>query len=361
MKKLILSVALIATTIVEIVAQNPVQNFNNHPREFYQQKMFWFEGNFSGTLSQYKTGADSGAAKWSYQMDYQYRRQADASFIKNGNYDDIFKQMYQTVLRPWIHYWAIPKKLRLSISPLGYWGTWTPIAEAPATKGTMELNGVNNGIAPIFYHEYRTSLQVTLFNNLGKRWEFGTRYRFEFRWVGKNQNSISPDPDSFLPTQDIFTNYPSTFTSASAQYRIRIQQSVRFNLAKDRSKYIIAWDELFLSVGPQVGSATPPAATGNTTLSPNNKIFNQNRIICLYGQKFNSARYPVELQVGITYVMAPKLNYNVPPTQTAAYGTFDKANVQNILALQVYLILPEFHKFKKRDNTAQIPEGRATH
>jgi len=140
-----------------------------------------------------------------------------------------------------------------------------------------------------------------------------------------------------------------------------IYQSVKFNLNKVRSKYIIAWDELFLSMGPQVGSPSAPAASGNTTLAPDNKIFNQNRIILLYGQKFNEAKYPVEVQIGFTYVMAPKLNYNVPPTQTAAYGTFDKANIQNILALQLYVILPEFHKFKKRDNTAQIPEGRATH
>ena len=346
MKKITLSVVLATTIILQTFAQQPVQNFTNHPRSFYQQSMFWFEGNLNGTLSQYKTGADSGAVKWGYQLDIQYRRQADASFIKGGNYDNIFKQMYQTVYRPWIHFWAIPKKVRLSVSPIGYWATWTPIAEAPANNGATELNGKNNGVAPLFFHKYRTSLQVTFLNNLTKRWEFSTRYRFEFRWVGKNQNSIASDPDSFLPTQDIFTNYNGTFTSVSNKYRMRIQQMARFNLAKDRSKYLMAWDELFIGMG------------SNT---PTTKLFDQNRVVALYGQKFNSAKYPVEVQLGVTWVCQSKLNYNVPPTQTNGYGTFSKTNFANILALQAYIILPEFHKFKKRDNTAQIPEGRATH
>ncbi len=346
MKKITLSVVLVTTVILQTIAQVPVQNFTNHPREFYQQNMFWFEGNLNGTLSQYKTGADSGAVKWGYQMDIQYRRQADASFIKGGNTDNIFKQAYQNVYRPWIHFWAVPKKVRLSVSPIGYWATWTPVAEAPSNNGATELNGKNNGVAPLFNHEYRTSLQVTFFNNVSKRWEFSTRYRFEFRWVGKNQNSISSDPDSFLPTQDIFTNYKSTFTSVSNKYRLRIQQMARFNLAKDRSKYLMAWDELFIGMG------------SNT---PTTKLFDQNRVIALYGQKFNSAKYPVEVQIGLTWVCQAKLNYNVPPTQTSLYGSLNKSNYVNVLALQLYVILPEFHKFKKRDNTAQIPEGRATH
>ncbi len=346
MKKYILYIVITTITICKISAQQPVQNFTNHPREFYQQNMFWFEGNLNGTLSTYKTGADSGAAKLAYQLDIQYRRQADASFISGGNYNNIFKQMYQNVYRPWIHYWAIPKKLRISVSPIGYWASWAPIAEAPATKGATELNGKNNGTSPLFNHEYRSSYQLTLFNSLGQRFEFATRFRFEFRWVGKNQNSISPTPNSFLPTQDVFTDYNSTFTSVSNKYRLRIYQSVKYNFTKDRSKYIMAWDELFIGMG------------SNT---PTTKIFDQNRVIVVYGQKFNEAKYPVEVQLGLTFVMAPKLNYNVPPTQTNAYGSLNKSDYVNILALQLYVILPEFHKFKKRDNTAQIPEGRSTH
>jgi hypothetical protein len=341
MKKLILSVALIATTICEIAAQQPVQNFTNHPREFYQQNMFWFEANVNGTISRYKKGADSGATKWGYQMDLQYRRQADASFIKDGSYDNIFKQMYQNVYRPWIHYWAVPKKLRLSISPLGYWATWTPVAEAPANNGGVELNGKNNGVAPLFYHEYRTSLQLTFYYNLTKRWDFQQRYRLELRWVGKNQNSITSTPNSFLPTQDIFTDYDGTFTSASNKFRFRYQFRATYNLNDAKTKYITAWDELFIAMG------------SNT---PTTKIFDQNRVIAMYGQKFNTARYPIEVQLGLTWVCQPKLNYNVPPTQASSYGSFNKSNYAEIFALQAYIILPEFHKFRKKEKPAATAE-----
>jgi len=334
MKKITLSVVLTATIILQTFAQQPVQNFTNHPRSFYQQNMFWFEGNLNGTISRYKTGADSGATKWQYQLDIQYRRQADASFIKGGNYDNIFKQMYQTVYRPWIHYWAVPKRLRLSISPIGYWATWTPVAEAPANNGATQLNGKNNGVLPLFFHEYRTSLQLTFFYSLGKRWDFQQRYRVELRWVGKNQNSIASDPDSFLPTQDIFTNYDGTFTSVSNKYRLRYQVRGTYNLNDAKTKYITAWDELFIGMG------------SNT---PTTKIFDQNRVIAMYGQKFNTAKYPVEVQLGLTWVCQPKLNYNVPPTQPNSYGSLNKSNFVQVLALQAYVILPEFHKFKKKE------------
>lgn len=333
--KLIFALFSILLGLNSIKAQTaqPVQNFNNHPREFYQQKMLWFEGNLNGTIAKYKTGADSGATKWQYQIDLQYRRQADASFINKGDYNNILKSMFQDVVRPWIHYWAVPGKFRLSVSPIGYWATWTPVAEAPANNGTAELNGKNNGVTPLFNHEYRSSWQLTFYNKLGSRWDFQQRYRLEFRWVGRNQNSINNTQGAF-PTQDIFTNYDGTFTRSSNKYRLRYLTRATYNLNSTKTKYITLWDELFIGMG------------SNTATT---KIFDQNRLIAMYGQIFNKAKYPIEVQLGLTWVCAPKLNYNVPPTQTNSYGSLNKSNYQELLALQLYLILPEFHKFRKKE------------
>ena len=99
----------------------PVQNFGSEPRAYTQRKSFWTEFNISGTISKDK--------RWQYQMDYQYRSMSDASYIQGGQTGNIFKEPYQQVLRPWIHYWLIPGALRFSLSPIGYWVTWTPGVE----------------------------------------------------------------------------------------------------------------------------------------------------------------------------------------------------------------------------------------
>src|ERR1700761_8355798 len=96
----------------------PAQNLAQDPRVNTQRKSFWFETNIGGSITANK--------RWQYQIDYQYRRMADASYVVGGNHSNIFKDPYQQVFRPWIHYWAIPGQVRLSLSPLGYWSTRTP-------------------------------------------------------------------------------------------------------------------------------------------------------------------------------------------------------------------------------------------
>ena len=76
----------------------------------------WNEINVQGVISK----------KFNYQLDIQYRRQSDQ--VKNGqtfdpNLNNIEKNAYQLVFRPWVHFFPMEsRKLRISISPLGWCG-----------------------------------------------------------------------------------------------------------------------------------------------------------------------------------------------------------------------------------------------
>lgn len=102
---------------IDGMSQVPVQDFSTHPRVYTKRYSFWFEGNFNGTIAK----DDSAKVRWQYQIDYQYRRMSDASYIKNGEYYNIFKDLFQNVIRPWIHYWLVPGKVRVSFSPKSNW------------------------------------------------------------------------------------------------------------------------------------------------------------------------------------------------------------------------------------------------
>lgn len=143
------------------LSQTPNYNLTDRRINSYRNS-FWFEANLNGTLSKY---ADS-SAKWQYQLDLQYRTMSDADYISNGQKANIFADPAQHVYRPWIHYWIKPKTVRLSLSPFGYLGTWTPSKE-----GTQ-----------LFFGEYRICPQITVFQKIGKL-EIQHRYRYEFRWL----------------------------------------------------------------------------------------------------------------------------------------------------------------------------------
>lgn len=302
MKKIVLP--SLAVFVSAVYAQQPIQDFSKHPRVYTKRYSFWFEGNFNGLL--FKN--DSGQVKWQYQIDFQYRRMADASYIKSGQYYNIFKDPFQQVVRPWLHYWIVDKKVRLSLSPIGHWATWSPTAEGPHTYNT----------------EYRTSSQLTFFQKIGKV-DIQQRYRYEFRWIG---DAVSAQ--NYL--NDIF----SSTVIPSSGFKQRLRYMIRLNYNINKTNYISIWNELFIGLGK------------NTA---NNKILDQNRIVGLYGKKYNQQKYPVKIEIGFTWQLLPKYNMNVPPTQEPGYGSFQKNNWESNLALQIYLIFDEFHKFKNIGNT----------
>lgn len=299
-----LALLLLASTCCTVHSQTeeaqPYQDFSKHPRVYTPRYSFWFEGNINGTLKRF----ESGKPKWQYQIDYQYRRNSDASYIKNGEHYNIFKDMTASIIRPWIHYWAIPGKLRVSVSPIGNWASWTPRAE-----GDLK-----------FFHEFRSTYQATLYDKVGKL-EIQQRYRFEFRWV-------SAKVDANRSFNDIFT--PLSFNSGS--FRTRLRYNLRGNYPLGEKTYVSVWDELFLGLGHN---------------SSNSKLLDQNRLVALYGIKFNQDRYPMKLELGVTWQVQPKYDMDVPVTQDISYGTFAHRNVESNLALQIYLIFDEFHRFRK--------------
>ncbi len=113
--------------------------------------VFWTELNYV-----YKTGG-----KWSFQLDHQYRRQAD----DNGRDLNVFRHPLLQVFRPWVNY-QISRPVRLSLSPIGLWWNW----------------GKTNQYQPItFFQEIRVIPQLQITTPL-KKGEFVQRFRVEMRW-----------------------------------------------------------------------------------------------------------------------------------------------------------------------------------
>ena len=311
-------------------ASTPVQNFGVDPRAYVERQSFWTEFNLAGTIS--KDG------RWQYQMDYQYRRASNASFIKGGT-SNPFNEIQQQVFRPWIHYWAVPKVVRFSLSPIGFWVTWTPKEEA-----SIYTNKDQDQSRQSVFPEFRICPQVTFFQNIG-RVQFINRFRYEFRYIGERRAADNSLADfgvgfNFAPTdiQDQTGNYYGN----NHLGRIRWQTRVQFPLGKGKTKvenntwYINSWNELFLGVGNHV---------------PNTKLLNQNRFVAMFGYKMKSS-FPVKIEAGITYQTLFQYNINNIPTNTSV--SLAKNNVENNLAYTIYVIFDEFHLlFKKKKDTSE--------
>ncbi len=212
--------------------------------------------------------------------------------------------MQQHVFRPWIHYWAVPGKARLSFSPIGQWGTWTPKQEGPH----------------LYFTEYRSTYQLTLFQKIGK-FDIQQRYRYEFRWIGKKNIAKESPADLFSKDQ---------FFNSGHKMRLRYLMRVNYPLNKSGKSYLSVWDELFIGIGKHTA---------------NNKVWDQNRLVALFGRKLNGP-HPIKIEVGLLWQVAPKYDLAVPATQTVSY---QNNNVESNLAFQVYLIFDEFHKlFQKQ-------------
>lgn len=334
MKKIIVTVALSIVGMLCAYAQTtPSQNYADHPRVYTQRKSFWTEYNLSGSIDSLQ--------RWQYQIDYQYRRMADASYIEGGNQGNIFKNPYQQVLRPWIHYWVIPKKLRFSLSPLGYWITWTP----PQEGSVYKVDGTDQGQA--VFPEFRICPQITVNNQLG-RLQFINRYRYEFRLIGNRSQSTTFFEDlgagySFYPNP---IGSPTSSSSHQGRFRWQIRAQLLLNSPKMQKNtvYINAWNELFIGMGKHVDF---------------NKMLNQNRTVALFGWKLPT-QYPIRIEAGITYQVNFLYNIDQVPTQpTVSYG---KRNVEANTAYTVYVIFDEFHTlFKGKGKKAKQDEPLFPH
>lgn len=305
---------LILVIELSFSAFSQTPNYNSTDRRINAYRnSFWFEANLNGTLARH---ADS-SAKWQYQIDLQYRRMSDANYINGGQQYNIFADPAQHVYRPWIHYWIKPKTVRLSLSPIGYWGTWTP-----GKEGTQ-----------LFYSEYRICPQVTFFQKIGKL-EVQQRYRYEFRW---QSNKETAQYNGSLADYALGDNFIHNGQKMRLRYLLRLNYPLNGKSSGTKgSTYLTVWNELFLGLG---------ANTANT------KMLDQNRVVLLFG-KYLKTRFPMKIEVGYTMQYIPKYDVGVVETPTAN-GTYDygKLNWEMNNCLQVYFICDDFHSlFKRKKN-----------
>ena len=329
-------------------AQTQVQNFTNHPRSYTTRYSAWEETNFQGSLD--------SAQRWQYQVDFQWRRMADASWTKGmagSNTSNIEKNPYQYVVRPWIHYWVVPERVRLSLSPIGYWLTYTSLVESSANSVAPNYVAENNGNKSIrtTQPEFRICPQVTINEQIG-RLLLVNRYRYEFRLVGNRMPQTTDfwgdlgQGYSFYPNS-IGQGYGSTH-AGRFRWQVRAQYLINTNKMVKNSIYLNFWNELFLSMGRHVDIT---------------KTLNQNRLIGMVGWKLPTD-YPIRIEAGVTlqtnFLYQAKtddgvLYYtNAPNTIVGNYT--GSRQVENNVAYTVYVIFDEFHTMFKKKRPQDEPK-----
>lgn len=118
--------------------------------------LLWTEASVEGKI----------AGRFGYDLDVQYRRQADARTLPGGDYYNLIKYPSELIGRPFISY-AVDSALTVSLSPLGWYGQWVP-----ATSGLL------------FTPELRVVPQLNYRHSLGPL-RLQHRGRYEFRWRGE--------------------------------------------------------------------------------------------------------------------------------------------------------------------------------
>ena len=282
-------------------------------REVFKRNSFWTETVFIGVIKN----------KWRFQLDYQYRRTSDASDAVGGS-GNMFKNDFQHVYRPWIHY-QMNENVRFSLSPLGFWQTFTPRNE-PGTATGSAAKGYQQ-IQP----EFRICPQITLTNKIG-RLIIDQRYRMEFRLLG---NKVKDTASSE------FSGYNQGFDFPDANHKMRMRYFLRATLPLnnptlvDNTFYITCWNEIFI-------------ATGKNT--PNDKIWDQNRSFFMLGFK-PKMELPMRFELGYSMIYANRFSQTMSGNNLLENG--NKIEKNNIF--QVYIIFENFNKLFKRNKPAAEP------
>lgn len=265
------------------------------PREAYTRNSFWTETIINGGI--YK--------KWKWQLDYQYRRMSDASYISGGS-DNMFKNPYQHVYRPWLHY-QMNDNVRLSLSPVGFWESFTPSAE-------------NNVHIRQLQPEFRICPQITLTSKMG-RVTIDQRYRFEKRYIG---TKVTDEANEFHYDRGL--DFPLTGKKGRFRYFVRATIPLgKHQKIENNTFYITTWNEIFLGVGEQTATE---------------KIWDQNRTFCLLGYK-PKMKFPMRFELGYGLQYANRYS-------GSGSSVVNRVEQNNIL--QVYLIVEDFNRLFKSAN-----------
>jgi len=202
-----------------VFAENNLYAQNNRLNNY--NSIGWY--NYFGTFKL--------AEKFSIHTEYQFRR------------DDFISKWQQSLLRVGVNYQLNPKiQFRF-----GY--AWIETF----SYGEIPINGMGKD-----FTEHRLYQMATISDKISIV-DFSHRFMLEQRWVGRYSNADLSKEDEF-PFLNRF------------RYMIRFQIPLKGIEVKDKTPYVVIYDEIFIGFGKNV----------------NENIFDQNRIGILFGYRFNS-------------------------------------------------------------------------
>ena len=250
------------------------------------RQVFWSEVNLV-----YKT-----KGRWSFQLDHQYRRQAEDN---NGRDWNVFRYPLLQVFRPWVSY-QLSNPVRLSLSPVGLWWNWGRTSEyQPLT----------------FFQEVRIIPQLQVTKPAGDG-EFIQRYRTELRW---------PSLIDTLASTYVFLSDGESQQVLADRFDVRLRAMARWlNPVFKRSATDKRW-YTHVSVEPMVVLARTGAR------------FDQNRTYLALGRRLKDH---IRLEVGYLSQLALQTN------STERLRTLRFNN-----ALHVYLYLENFRRSKSQPDS----------
>jgi hypothetical protein len=301
------------------------------PRQYDVVNSYWQEVNFIGKITKNN--------RFQYQLDWQYRRQSDQYGFNgtNANTSDIFLHPYQNVFRPWIHYFTGDRKVRLSISPIGYWATF-----GESNKGYGESGTANNGVnAPKGstglreYPEIRSCYQVTTYDKIG-RVSLAYRGRFEFRWVGTTAPSTAVNTESGW---DIWNMGP--MINSISKFRLRLFARADIPLQgqtlEHKEFYFAAQDELWIGMGKGTND---------------NGFLDQNRVYAAFGYKIGK-----EIRIELGYLNQIVANGS-PLTSTSPVGVNGSKPMTWNNTLHFFIFFDNFNSFFQKKSTKEENQAR---
>jgi hypothetical protein len=294
----VLSKHVLASALLLTVASTLCFSQSSTPkRDYISNHMLWTSLITQGKIS----------SKFGYQLDLEYRRQADPMHAADPNqtvgtqHYSIGKHSYQYGVRAWVQYQPSPSVV-FAISPFTLFGTWTGSSFQP---------------------EIRPAAQVTLNSSLG-RVAIIHRYRYEQRYFGDKEN---------VDHNDVFgsaSTFHFTSTTRQGRFRYMLRGTLPLN-NKSITKgtyYAVMSGEIFLRVGKNVN---------------NNNLLDQVRIYGGIGYKFSDN---MRAEIGYMNMSAFRLN------NTAK----NNVEINNVLWLRV--TIDNFNKVfaKKKDKEAETPK-----